>query len=56
MGIGKCYRRIAVRCAEYGDAGYWLSRTPSELCDWIEEINEHRKEQLEALKEARRRR
>ena len=31
-----------------------MSLTPAELCDWIEEINEHRREQLEALKAARR--
>ena len=56
VSIGKTYRRIAVRCAEYGSAEYWMGRTPSELCAWIEEINEHRKDQLEAMEAARRRR
>lgn len=32
-----------------------MSKTPSELIDWIEEINRHRKEELEAIRVARRR-
>lgn len=32
-----------------------MSRTPAELIEWIEEINEHRREQLEALKAGRKR-